>query len=130
MTPVRNMRILSWFSRNWADTDEGYHPGLAPVDLPLAPDLALAEVEAVVRGLRRWQVASVDPAAAIIKATRRTRLFRYIDDVTIRAESLADGRTRIHAHSKSRVGKGDLGQNRRNLLELLKPLRSLARHAS
>jgi len=124
------MGFLSWLNRNWADTDEGGDPSLAPVDLPLPLGGALAEAEAVVRGLRRWQVTSVDSAVGIIKATRRTRLFRYIDDVTIRAEPLPDGRTRIHARSKSRVGKGDLGQNRRNLLELLKRVRSLARHAS
>src|SRR5438552_9540245 len=115
--------MISWFTRNWADTVEGNDPALAPVDVSLPLSAAMAEVETAIRGLRRWQVESADVAAGLIKATRRTRLFHYIDDVTIRVESISDGRTRIHARSKSRVGKGDLGQNRRNLLELFAAIR-------
>jgi uncharacterized protein (DUF1499 family) len=117
------MSLRSWFTRNWADTDEGNDPRLAPFDLSLPLSQALSETEAVVRSLRRWQVKSVDAGTGIIKATRRTRLFRYIDDVTIRVEAVGSGNSRIHARSKSRVGKGDLGQNRRNLLEFFRALR-------
>jgi uncharacterized protein (DUF1499 family) len=118
------MSFFSWASRNWADTDEGKDPTLTPLDLPLSLAEALARIEAAIAALPRWQVVSTDTAAGIIKATRRTRLFRFIDDVTIRLESLSDTVTGIHARSQSRVGKGDLGQNRRNLLELLRKVRS------
>jgi uncharacterized protein (DUF1499 family) len=117
------MTMLSWFTRNWADTDEGNEPALKPVDVPLPLGTALVEVEAAIRSLPRWQVESADPTSGVIKATRQTRLVRYIDDITIRVESISDGQTRIHARSKSRVGKGDLGQNRRNLLELFAAIR-------
>jgi uncharacterized protein (DUF1499 family) len=117
------MSLRSWFTRNWADTDEGTDPRLTPFDLSLPASQALSETEVLVRGLRRWQVESVDTGAGVIRATRRTRLFRYIDDVTIRVETVDSGNSRIHARSKSRVGKGDLGQNRRNLLEFFRALR-------
>jgi uncharacterized protein (DUF1499 family) len=117
------MSFLSWFTRNWADTDERNDRTLQPVELPLPLAAAWSEVVDAVQGLPRWQLESADLTTCVIKTTRRTRLFRYIDDVTIRVESLSDGRTRIHARSKSRVGKGDLGQNRRNLLELFAAIR-------
>ena len=107
--------------RNWHDTDEpGADPGL--LDLPLPPAEALARAESAVRGLPRWRVEMTDAAAGIVTATRRTRLFRFTDDVTIRLEPAAGG-TRVHVRSQSRVGKGDFGQNRRNVMELFAALR-------
>lgn len=112
------MGLLAWLTRNWADTDEGEDPRLRPLELPLSLAEAMARVEAVLRGLPRWEVAAVDPDTAAIRALRRTRLFRFVDDVTVRCEFVAEKRTRLHARSQARVGKGDFGQNRRNLLQL------------
>src|SRR5262249_20166945 len=107
--------------RNWHDTDEpGADPG--PLDLPLPPAEALARVESAIRGLPRWRVESIGAAAGTITATRRTRIFHCTDDVTIRLEPITTG-ARVHARSKSRVGKSDFGQNRRNILELFAALR-------
>ena|SRR5581483_10772247 len=111
---------MGWL-RNWHDTDEpGADPD--PLDLPLPPAEALARVESTVRGLPRWRVETSDPAAGTVTATRRTRLFRFTDDVAIRLEPIAGG-TRVHVHSQSRVGKSDFGQNRRNVMELFAALR-------
>src|SRR5215831_9673674 len=110
--------------RNWHDTDEpGADPG--PLDLPQPPAEALARVEAAVKSLPRWRVETSDAAAGTVAATRRTRLFRFTDDVTIRLEPIPTG-TRLHVRSKSRVGRSDFGQNRRNVLELFGALSSPA----
>jgi uncharacterized protein (DUF1499 family) len=116
------MGLTAWLTRNWADTDEGGDPALAPPDLPLPVGEALARVEAVIGTLPRWRVESVDRGANVIRATRRSFLWRFIDDVTVRLEPTAGG-CRLHARSQARVGKGDLGQNRRNLLQLLRAVR-------
>jgi uncharacterized protein (DUF1499 family) len=116
------MTFLRWFTRNWADTDEPGDPSVVPVELPLPRAEALAHVEKTLRRLPLFQVESVDAAQGIVRAMRRTRLWRFIDDVTVRLEPVAGG-TRVHARSKARVGVGDLGQNRRNLLVLLRALR-------
>ena len=108
--------------RNWAETDEADDPALASVVLPLSLPEAVARVEAAVRGLPRWQIVQTDPQAGTLSATRRTRLFRFTDDITLRLEA-TEGGTRVRARSQSRVGVTDLGQNRRNLLELLSALR-------
>src|SRR5271163_135888 len=111
---------LRALTRNWADTDEPGDPSLLPIEVPLSPAEAIVRVEAVIAMLPLWKVERLD-AAGVIHATRTTRLFRFVDDITIRLEPLPSG-TRIHARSKSRVGTADFGQNRRNLLELLNPL--------
>lgn len=111
------MSILQLFTKNWADTDESGEPSLAPLELAIPPSDALTQVEAVVRALPRWRVETINSQAGTLTATRTTRLLRFVDDVTIRLEPTATG-TRLHARSQSRVGKGDLGQNRRNLREL------------
>jgi len=118
------MSFFLWARRNWADTDEGKDPTLTPLDLPVPLADAVERIQSEIAELPRWHVESVDVSSGIIKATRRTRLFRFIDDITIRLELLSPSTTRVHAHSQSRVGKGDLGQNRRNLLELLSKVRS------
>src|SRR5579884_2580701 len=106
---------MTW-ARNWHDTDEpGADPG--PLDLPLSPPEAMGLVAATIRTLPRWRVETMGAPAATITATRRTRLFRFTDDVTIRLEPVA-GSTRIHVRSKSRFGAIDCGQNRRNVIEL------------
>ncbi len=112
------MGLLSWMTRNWADTDEGDDPRLRPLDLPISPVDAMAKVEGEIRSLPRWEVVAVEKNTSTIHALRRTRLFRFVDDITVRCEAVAENRTRVHARSQSRLGKGDFGQNRRNLLQL------------
>ncbi len=118
------MSLLDWMTRNWADTDEGRDPSLKPLDLAIARDEAIGSVESVVNQLRRWRIESADAESGTIHATRTTRICHFVDDVTIRFEVLSDEQTRVHARSKSRVGKGDLGQNRRNILELFRAIQS------
>ncbi len=112
------MGLIHWFTRNFADTELETHADVQPVDLAGNPDQLLNQIAALIRTLPRWQVLEVDPHERIIRATRRTRVFRFVDEVTVRLEPLAS-KVRIHARSQSRIGVGDLGQNRRNLRVLL-----------
>jgi uncharacterized protein (DUF1499 family) len=115
------MGWLRWFTGNWAKTDGPSHPDLAPLVLPLPPEAAVERVRAAVRSLPRWREESA--AADELRLTRRTRVLRFVDDITLRFRPAGPG-TLIHAESRSRVGKGDLGQNRRNILELFQELRN------
>ena len=77
-----------------------------------------AAADAVVNAIRtlpRWRVT--ERAGSVIRATRTTRLFRFVDDIVVLLEPAAGG-TRVLARSASRVGRRDFGQNRRNLAEL------------
>lgn len=106
-----------WLVHNWADTTPPSHADLAPLEVSVPIANSWPAVIEVVDALPRWHVESRDDATHTLRATRKTRLWGFTDDVTIRLEETTDG-TRVHARSQSRIGKGDLGQNRRNLQEL------------
>ena len=50
--------------------------------------------------------------------TRTSALFKFVDDVRVRVEDKGDHRI-VNVGSESRGGKGDLGQNPRNIRALL-----------
>ena len=50
-------------------------------------------------------------------ATFRTRFWRFVDDVELRLDEKGGV---IHVRSASRVGKGDMGMNRKRVEELRK----------
>jgi uncharacterized protein (DUF1499 family) len=112
---------MGWFTTNWANTHEPTHPGLYPLTVPLSPDAVPELVRKAVATLSRWRVESEAPGE--LKLTRRTRLFRFVDDISVTIKSAGPGAI-LHAASKSRIGIGDLGQNRRNILELWAAIRT------
>jgi uncharacterized protein (DUF1499 family) len=115
------MGLLRWFTKNWANTHEPTHNDIGPLTLPLPLDAAIENVKKTVSEMPRWKVE--DPALPNeLHLTRRTRTIRFVDDIVLTFHHEGSG-TKIHATSKSRVGAGDLGQNRRNILELWKALK-------
>jgi len=116
------MGLRRWFTNNIADTDGNTHSDLVPLELPVDPHQAIERIPVGIGTIRGWRTVSVDSRTDVIQATRRTRVFGLVDDIVIRIEATGSG-IRIHARSESRVGKGDLGQNRRNILELFRTLR-------
>ncbi|TWT93292.1 hypothetical protein Pla52n_59520 [Stieleria varia] len=62
-----------------------------------------------------------------LKMTRTTGLFRFVDDVTVQLRSApeSEGHVTMYATSQSRIGKGDLGQNPRNLAELVRGVNAM-----
>ena len=83
------------------------------------PEEITATVERAIEELSRWSLES--SANGELHATRRTGLFRFIDDVTVQVVGGSYG-SEVYFESASRVGKGDLGQNPRNLAELLETI--------
>lgn len=76
----------------------------------------LAAVRRAADRLPRWMLRDADDAGLAL--VRSTRLFRFKDDIAVRVFQ-EEGGTRAEFESASRLGKGDLGQNPRNLQELL-----------
>ena len=84
---------------------------------PVDPERLLAAVRRAVEELPRWRLGGL--AGNEVRAVRTTRLFRFRDDVTARVTPAPHG-ARLQLTSASRVGKGDLGQNPRNIEELVR----------
>lgn len=109
------MGLLRWFSKNWANTTEPTHADLRPLELPGSLADAVSRLKVGAGRLRGWTLET--ETADTLHFVRRTRLFRFTDDIrlTLRVEG---DTVRVDAESRSRLGKGDLGQNRRNIREM------------
>ncbi len=116
-TPDTVIRLLEQGSgSNIAATADGAaDPRLRPHVYPLSPVQTAHAVVDAIDSLPRWEV--IAGRDGVIWATRRTRLFRFVDDVYLLLLPAHDS-TVVFARSASRVGRGDMGQNRRNLGEL------------
>lgn len=101
------------------------NPFLRPISLPNTPREAVSLTKEWAKNHRLWNFGaeSTRNGTITLKMTRRTRVFRFVDEITIEFHETTSG-TRVEAESRSRVGKGDLGQNPRNLIELSKALSS------
>jgi uncharacterized protein (DUF1499 family) len=118
------MSFLDGLTRNWADLEpDARDPRLRPVVLARPPAEAVARAAEVIAALPRWSVVATDPAAGTLHATHATRLWRFVDDVHLHFEPDPAG-CRVVGRSRSRIGRGDFGQNTRNLRELAAALRA------
>lgn len=71
---------------------------------------------------RRWSITSTDPSAGELTAEARSSLWKFVDDVRVRVWLDEEGRTRVDLASASRVGRWDLGANRRRIQRFLRRL--------
>jgi uncharacterized protein (DUF1499 family) len=109
---------------NTAATDrDAQDPDLRPLELGLAPAEAAQLVERAAARFGNWTVdqRGTEGASQRLHFVRRTRL-GFPDDVRVTI-SPHEGGARIEVSSTSRIGRGDLGQNPRNIKELLGAVR-------
>lgn len=85
-------------------------------------DVFFTKLLEVIKELPRWKVLSHDLALGEVVATRETRIFHFVDDVRILVVKKEKETIILNIRSASRIGKGDFGQNARNIRELLKGL--------
>ena len=79
------------------------------------PDELIKAIEDAVESLPRWTLEGRNDTR--VQAVRESRLFQFKDDVTVDVSARGNG-SEATFDSASRVGKGDLGQNLRNLRDL------------
>ena len=125
------LRIDDW-GRDWTKNTASLVPdaqreGLRPVELESDLAETQSRLERWVESDSRWSIVSVSPTDELpvrLKLTRTTPIMRFVDDIEVTIDGRPEsGGVIIHATSKSRIGKGDLGQNPRNLIELTNGLR-------
>ena len=91
-----------------------------------APDAVIAALETIVPSLRTygraWRIARTDGAADAMRTVHvEVPVVVFTDDLIVEITPRGTG-SRVEVRSRSRVGKGDLGENRRHLLQILPAL--------
>lgn len=110
------MALLRWMTQNRAATDPPTHLDLAPLVMAGSLEDVAGAIERAANQAKRWAVVA-RPSATELHLTRTTSWMSYTDDVQVTLRGEGD-QVVVNARSQSRVGKGDLGQNRRNIREL------------
>ncbi len=113
------------FTTNVAETSwSAVDPALRPIAIELSTEGVVTAVKEVVTTLPRWTIVGEerDGGLAVLRFVRTSGLFRFKDDITVLVEDERSHRV-VSATSRSRVGKGDLGQNPRNLRALMGAVR-------
>lgn len=85
------------------------YPDLAPIELAMPQSDAFALALEAARGMG-WHITHESEPLGAFDATDTTRIFRFVDDITVRVRAAGEG-SRIDVRSKSRDGQGDLGAN-------------------
>lgn len=61
-----------------------------------------------------WEITAQDAAKGEIRAVATSSLWKFKDDITVTLSVVGD-EVVVNVHSRSRVGKGDLGANARRI---------------
>ncbi|MEM1349268.1 MAG: DUF1499 domain-containing protein, partial [Myxococcota bacterium] len=91
------------------------YPELQPLYFTADPARVFDEVQASVAAIGSFSLVEADPSERSLTATATAPVLGFIFDVTVRVEPVTEFVTRVHVRSQSRVGRGDLGQNARNV---------------
>ena len=125
------LQVEDWgrdLSINYAATSpDAADESLRTLETAASVNEVLAAVEQFASESSMWSLTEVDEEVTepqTLRLVRTTRLFRFQDDVTVQLQ-VTDAGTCVDVTSQSRVGKGDLGQNPRNIRELLSSLRRI-----
>jgi uncharacterized protein (DUF1499 family) len=120
---------LVWAYATWPfinDVETGKtpeYPDLRPKLYASSEATVAKAAEEAIAHLPRWTIVGSGRGVAghSIQALAATRTFRFKSDVTIRIRREGSW-TYVNVRSKSRIGKGDFGQNARNIREFLEEL--------
>lgn len=95
-----------------------------PLLRPLTTTATAAEIDQAARAVAdtadNWEYveSTLTGPRPIIRLVHQSKLLKFRDDVTLTITESPDGESTIHIRSASRIGKGDLGQNPRNIRDL------------
>ena len=74
------------------------------------------------RRIRGWSVTASNDESGVIEVESVTLVMRFIDDVRISVGLDENAQTRVDVESASRVGRWDLGRNKRTIGRFLRRL--------
>jgi uncharacterized protein (DUF1499 family) len=108
--PGNEGRDLSYPGASFAAQQRSAYPDLAPIRLELSLRDSFDRAVRAAKALG-WEVTYTNPAEGTLEATQTSRIFRFVDDVSVRMRLEGENATVVDVRSKSRVGQGDMGVN-------------------
>jgi uncharacterized protein (DUF1499 family) len=105
-----------------ADQQRQAYPDIAPLNLPLRPDVAFNRALDAAQKMG-WTIVAANDAAGRIEASDRSRWFGFTDDIVIRIGATDSG-SRVDVRSSSRLGRSDFGVNAARIRTYLAALRA------
>jgi len=123
------LQIEDWhrdLTTNFAATDaQSRDERLRPIRSSLPPETLADRVIEAMQPRANWKLESRTCHGQRVELhfIRTTPWLRFKDDIHVQIEPDPSGGSVLIANSRSRIGKGDLGQNPRNLRELLAAVR-------
>jgi uncharacterized protein (DUF1499 family) len=112
--------LSRWLTENVADTRTPDGPDFRLYAAPFAD--AWDSLLNLIHQRRGWKLVHADEELGLMTVMCAAPVLRFRDDLTIWVSLDENGLTRVEARSESRVGKGDLGVNRRRIERLLQRL--------
>jgi uncharacterized protein (DUF1499 family) len=115
---VRNFgeRLTASGTTNRADTTTNTPPDLQPREYAASPQQVSAALATAVDQLG-WELVRSNDNSTFEIEVPVPRWGWFIDDMTVTLRE-ANGTTVVNMQSQSRVGRGDLGENRRHIVQL------------
>jgi uncharacterized protein (DUF1499 family) len=110
--PGNEGRDLS-YPPDFAARQRAGYPQLASIRLAANPSDAFQQCVRAAESLG-WQITSSDPESGTLEATETSRIFRFVDDISVRVRPDGAG-SLVDVRSKSRVGRGDMGANAKRI---------------
>ena len=109
------LSLRSWPLINVVETGRTpEYPDVVPRGYRATVDRVFDAALHAVHRLPRWTMIDYAKDRGAIRAEARTRVLRFVDDVVIHVVEQGQ-MTTVHMRSASRVGRGDFGQNARNI---------------
>lgn len=117
------MSLKEWLTKNiYVTTPGNPDPFFRPRQYRKTKDEVAGAVREILGSLTRWKVVEYRENQGRIHATHTAPFIPFTEDVNIYIVQGLDGVTKLEVISQSQTGKGDFGQNKRNIRELLSAL--------
>lgn len=100
-----------------AAAQKAFYSDIETLMVPLEYDAAYDRALAIARDMP-WQIVGENKAEGRIEAYHKLPWYGFIDDVVIRVDTAETG-SKVDVRSKSRIGRGDLGENANRIREYL-----------